>query len=232
MLSKAVRSVVVCCSMRSSMALTVIGQRVEFVARAVDAQPLREIAVHDGLAGDGVVAHAPRGAARVGRAQQPHAQRGQADAPQRREPEAAQHALPLAGVGADQQPVAVRQPLDARLDRMQHLDVALARRDVELDHLGRRWSRHARRAATRRDCRPPAGSARRPAGTPRRCGPSCRRAGAAWRPRGPRRRAAGRRPGPRPRRAPPRRSRAPARCASVDRRWPAAALVSTVTSAV
>ena len=134
MLSNAARSVVVCCSMRSSIAFTAHGQRIEFVARSVDAQPLREIALHDGFAGGGVVAHAARGAPRIGGAQQPHAQRGQRDAPERRQAEAAQHVLALAGVGADQQPVAVRQVLDARLDRMQHRFAAFVRGDVELHH--------------------------------------------------------------------------------------------------
>ena len=91
------------------------GQRVEFIARTVGAQALGEVAMHDGLAGVGVLAHAARGAARVGGAQQPHAQRREHRAPERRQAETSQHFLPLAGIGAHQQPVAVRQPFDARL---------------------------------------------------------------------------------------------------------------------
>ena len=207
MLSKAVRSVVVCCSMRSSMALTATASASNSSCDPSSAQALREVALHDGFAGGGVGAHAPRRTPRIRGAQQPHAQRGQRDAPRGGEAESAQHIEAFAGVGADQQPVAVRQVFDARLHRVQHRLAAFLRGDVELDHggfgsLASRMHHIARPRGEIAGQRPEVADRR--AGTPRRCGPSCRRAGAASRPPARFRRGAGRPTGRRPRRAPPR----------------------------
>ena len=182
MLSNAVRSVVGLLLDAVEHGVDRAGQRVELVARAVGAQPLREVAVHDGLAGDGVVAHAPRGAARVGRAQQPHRRARSARCPTSSR---ARSGAARAGARWCPRPPAAssrcRRSLDARLDRMQHRLAAFVRARCRT-----RRARPASRDVARpcgADCPRRAAGARRPAGTPRRCVPSCRCAGAAWRPR-------------------------------------------------